>query len=289
MNNDKSVHDTSAALPATTFTIPVTFHTGEWPVLVEATASGSWTAHDSEKSVECTITILRHADGRTLVDYRSFENGTYLSSLAVMATTETTVAAIDEVCAHLLANTFGYWGPLVASLREKYAAIPKMKVTTNYASDQSVTINPGEWPVVVEASKEAPFSCNNISMDYNTATVRLHRNADGRVLLHATVTSDNYDGESDFGLFLPADANVCGQDDSNAYLYSIKKFLEFRDQREDWSDLMQKFQSKIDVAFAPTPVKKARKAKKAENVSPSQPRAMAFTSEGGNKMPSPIQ
>jgi len=264
MNNTKAVdRTTTVALPATTITVSVTFHTGEWPVLVEATASGSWTAHDSEKSVECTITIRRrHADGRTLVDYRSFENGTYLSSLAVMATTETTVAAIDEVCAHLLANTFGYWGPLVASLREKYAAIPKMKVTTNYASDQSVTINPGEWPVVVEASKEAPFSCNNnnISKDYDTATVRLHRNADGRVLLHATVTSDNYDGESDFGLFLPADANVCGQDDSNAYLYSIKKFLEFRDQREDWSDLMQRFQSKISVALVPTRAKKAKKA-----------------------------
>ena len=55
MNNTKSVHDTSAALPATTFTIPVTFDIEEWPVIVEDKASGSWTAADSEKHVECII------------------------------------------------------------------------------------------------------------------------------------------------------------------------------------------------------------------------------------------
>lgn len=285
MSNAQAVHSTNTALPAPTITIPVTFITEAWPVIVEATAKGSWTAHDCEKCVECTISIRRHADGRTLVEYRAYENETCSTSLAVMVMSETTTDAINEVCADLLASAFGLWSPLVASFREKYAAIPTMNVTTNYVGDQSVTINPDEWPVMFETSQEVDFECP-FARDYNTATLRLHRHADGRVLLRATATSDNYDGETDYGLFLPADTNMCSQVAPKAYLYSLEKFLEFREQDENWTDLMQEFQSKIDVAFAPTPVKKAKKAK---NVSPSQPRAMAFTSEGGNKMPSPIQ
>ena len=70
---------TNAALSATTVTIPVTFNIQEWPVIVESTAKGSWTADDSEKFVECNMTIRRHADGRALVSYQSLENETYLS------------------------------------------------------------------------------------------------------------------------------------------------------------------------------------------------------------------
>jgi hypothetical protein len=263
----------------------VTFNTVKWPKIVESTAEGTWTAQDSEKRVECTISIRRDADDRTLVSYESRENGSYLSSLAVMATTETTPAAMDEVCTHMLLNTPGLWNPLVASFREKYAASPKMKVTTNYVRDQSVTINPDEWAVIAEASQEVDPECD-AWRDYNTATLRLHRHPDGRVLLRATTTWRKYDGETDYGLFLPADTNMCSQVAPQAYSYSLEKFLEFCEQHENWKYLLQEFQSKIDVAFPPTPVKKAKKAK---NVSPYQPRALAFASEGGNKMPNPIQ
>lgn len=265
MNLQTEVDSTNMAAPATAeITVPVTFLAPEWPVILAVECESIGTTLDPAQNVRAVLTIRRHANGTTLVGHAATEDRG-LVEYTVMATTETTAAAIDVVCAHLLANTFGYWRPLAASFKEKYAAIPKMKVTTNYFTDQWVTINPDEWPVVVEASvevsKEAPDGRPvMLMMDYDTATLRLHRNADGRVLLHATVTSNNYDGESDFGLFLPADANVCGQDDSNAYLYSIKKFLEFRDQREDWSDLMQRFQSKISVALVPTRAKKAKKA-----------------------------
>ena len=286
MNKTNAVHSTTTvALPATTVTIPVTLNIEEWPVIVEVKASSSWTAGDSEKCVECTITTRGHADGYAIVSYQASENERYLSSWAVMATPENTLAAIDEVCAHLSFNIPGFWAPLVASFREKYTAIPKMKVTTNYVGDQSVTINPDEWAVIAEASQEVDTE-RPFWRDYNTATLRLHRHGDGRVLLRATTTWRNYAGETDYGLFLPADTNMCSQVAPQAYLYSLEKFLEFCEQYENWKDLMQEFQSKIDVAFPPTPVKKAKKAK---NVSPSQPRAMAITSEGGNKMPNPIQ
>ena len=128
MTNTKVVHTNRAlpALPPTTFTIPVTFDIGEWPVIVEDKASGSWTAEDVEKHVECIMALQRHADGRTLVYYRSFENQTCLSSFSVMAWPKTTDDAIDWVCAHLLANVPGFWRPLVASFREKYTGSPAM-------------------------------------------------------------------------------------------------------------------------------------------------------------------
>jgi hypothetical protein len=154
-----------------------------------------------------------------------------------------------------------------------------MKVTTNYVGDQSVTINPDEWPVMAEASQQVSPECHD-ARDYKTATLRLHRHADGRVLLRATATSDNYDGETDYGLFLPADTNMCSQVAPKAYLYCLEKFLELCARDESWTYLTKYFQSKIDVAFPPMPVKKANKVK---------PRAMAFTSEGGNKMPNSIQ
>jgi hypothetical protein len=125
------VVDTTVALPAPIINMAVTFSIEEWAVIVEATANGSRTARDCEKRMECTISIRRHADGRTLVFYRSLENETYLSSLAVMATPRTTTDAIDRVCAHLFANTPGSWSPLVATFQEKYRAIPTMSVTTN--------------------------------------------------------------------------------------------------------------------------------------------------------------
>src|ERR1035441_3952407 len=79
---------TTVAHPATTFTIPVTFNIWEWPIIVEAKAKGTWTAHDAEKRVECVIGMRRHADGRALVFYQSFENETPLSSWALMARSE---------------------------------------------------------------------------------------------------------------------------------------------------------------------------------------------------------
>ena len=247
-------------------------------MIVKDNASGCWTAGDSEKHVKCVMALLRHADGRTLVSYVSFVNKTHLSWFAVMATPENTLTAIDEVCTHLQTSTFGLWGPLVASFRAKYTAIPKMKVTTNYVGDQSVTINPDEWPVMAEASLQVSPECR-VARNYKTATLRLHRHKDGRVLLRATATSDNYDGETDYGLFLPADTNMCSQVAPKAYLYSLEKFLEFCERDENWTWLTKYFQSEIDVAFPPTPVKKAKK---------TNPRA-ALTSEGGDKMPSPIQ
>jgi hypothetical protein len=124
---DSTTNAALPALPATTFTIPVTFNIEEWHLIVEDQASGSYTAADSEKHVKCTIAFLRHADGRALVYYQSFENETYLSSFALMATPKTTDDTIDWVCAHLLANASGFWRPLVASFREKYTASPAMK------------------------------------------------------------------------------------------------------------------------------------------------------------------
>src|ERR1035437_3725430 len=186
--------------------------------------------------------------------------------------------AINEVCAHLLASTCGSWSPLVASFREKYTAIPTMNVTTNYVTGHSVPINPDEWPVVLEPSTGVS---RKATLDYNTATLRLHRHADGRGLLRAAVT-DNYDGESDFGLFLPAYPIWCSQQALDVSVNSLEQFLEFLDRAEDWDDLMADFRYKIYVAFAPTP---AKKSKKTVNVLPSQPRAMAFTSEGGNRIP----
>src|ERR1035437_5102750 len=125
-NNDTNSVHTNTARWATTFTIPVTFDIKEWDVIVEDKASGSWTFADSEKHVECIMALRRHADGRTLIFYQSFENQTYLSSFAVMAMPKATDDAIDWVCAHLLANASGFWKPLVASFREKYAASPAM-------------------------------------------------------------------------------------------------------------------------------------------------------------------
>ena len=127
MDNSNVLHSTTTVAPATTFAILVTLNTEEWPAIVEATATGSWSAHDSEKFVECTMTIRRHADGRTLVSYQSLENETPLSAWAVMVPPENTTDAIDWVCAHLLANASGFWRPLVVSFREKYAASPAMK------------------------------------------------------------------------------------------------------------------------------------------------------------------
>jgi hypothetical protein len=119
---------TTVARPATTFTtIPVTFDTWEWPIIVEAKAKGTWTAHDAEKRVECIIAMRRHADGRALLSYQFFENETPLSSWGLMAMPKTTDDAIDWICAHLLANASGFWRPLVASFREKYTASPAMK------------------------------------------------------------------------------------------------------------------------------------------------------------------
>jgi aminoglycoside phosphotransferase family enzyme len=63
----------------------VTFNIKAWPIKVEAKANGSWTATDSEKHVECIIAMRRHADGRALISYQSFENETPLSSWALMA------------------------------------------------------------------------------------------------------------------------------------------------------------------------------------------------------------
>src|ERR1019366_9519508 len=126
MDNKYVVHSTKVAYSANTFTIPVTFTSREWPIIAEAKDNGTWTATDSEKHVECIIALLRHADGRALVYYRSFENQTCLSSFSVMAWPKTTDDAIDWVCAHLLANVPGFWRPLVASFREKYTGSPAM-------------------------------------------------------------------------------------------------------------------------------------------------------------------
>ena len=124
---DSTTNAALPALPVTTFTIPVTFNIEEWSIIAEAKANGSWTAADSEKHVECIMALRRHADGRTIVSYQSFENETHLSSWAVMVPSENTTDAIDWVCAHLLANASGFWQPLVVSFREKYAASPAMK------------------------------------------------------------------------------------------------------------------------------------------------------------------
>src|ERR1017187_6618587 len=148
--DNSNVHSTTTVAPATTFAILVTLNTEEWPAIVETTAKGTWTAHDCEKCMECTMSINRQADGGTLVSYGSFEDETPLSSLAIMATPETTTDAINEVCDHLLANTRGFWSGLVASFREKDAAIPPMKVTTNRLR----TIEPDDWPCVVEFSHD---------------------------------------------------------------------------------------------------------------------------------------
>src|ERR1035438_4883103 len=118
---------TKVARMATIFTILVTFDILKWPIIGEAKAKGTWTAHDAEKRVECIIAMRRHPDGRALISYQSFENETLLSSWALMAIPETTDDAIDWVCAHLLTNASGFWRPLVASFREKYAASPAMK------------------------------------------------------------------------------------------------------------------------------------------------------------------
>src|ERR1035441_5947273 len=150
MHKTKVVPTTTTALSAPTITIPVMFHTEVWPMIVESTAKGTWTAHDCEKYMESTISMRRHNDNRTLISYQSHENGTNISSLAVMVPLETTTDAINEVCAHLLANTPGFWSGLVASFREKYAAIPPMKVTTNHLR----TIEPADWPGVVEFSHD---------------------------------------------------------------------------------------------------------------------------------------
>ena len=127
MNNTKTVHSTKVARMATIFTIPVTFDILGWPIIGEAKAKGTWTAHDAEKRVECTIAMRRHKDGRALISYQSFENETPRSSYALMATPKTTDDVIDCVCGHLLANASGFWRPLVASFRQKYTASPAMK------------------------------------------------------------------------------------------------------------------------------------------------------------------
>jgi|ERR1017187_889993 hypothetical protein len=127
MDNKYVVHSTKVAYSANTFTIPVTFTSREWPIIVEAKANGSWTATDSEKHVECIIAMRRHADGRALISYQSFGGETPLSSWALMAMPKTTDDAIDWLCAHLLANASGFWRQLVASFREKYTASPAMK------------------------------------------------------------------------------------------------------------------------------------------------------------------
>lgn len=150
MSSTQAVHTNAAkpALPATTFTIPVTFDIEEWPVIVEDRASGSWTAADSEKHVECIMALQRHADGRALVYYRCFENQTCLSSFALMATPNTTADAIDWVCAYLLANASGFWRPLVASFREKYTASPAMKaedIVYKGYNFNTFSLNNGLW------------------------------------------------------------------------------------------------------------------------------------------------
>src|ERR1035437_1150769 len=156
-NNTNSVHDTSAPLWATTFTIPVTFDIKEWTLIVEDMASGCWTAGDCEKHVKCVMALLRHADGRALVYYRSFENQTYLSSFAVMAMPKTTDDAIDWVCAHLLANASGFWKPLVASFREKYTAspamVPKRICYNGYNVDTAITAM-GRWIQIEKRTRQ---------------------------------------------------------------------------------------------------------------------------------------
>ena len=148
MNDSKTVHSTTmVAHRATEVTIPVTFTIREWPIIVEAKAKGTWTAHDAEKRVECIIAMRRHADGRALISYQSFENETLLSSWALMAMPETTDDAIDWVCAHLLTNASGFWRPLVASFREKYTASPAMKAEQfGYRGYKYDTIVPKSGP-----------------------------------------------------------------------------------------------------------------------------------------------
>lgn len=284
MNLQTEVDSTNMAAPATAeITVPVTFLAPEWPVILAVECESIGTTLDPAQNVRAVLTIRRHANGTTLVGHAATEDRG-LVEYTVMATTETTAAAIDVVCAHLLANTFGYWRPLAASFKEKYAAIPKMKVTTNYFTDQWVTINPDEWPVVVEASVEASKEAPDgrpvmLMMDYDTATLRLHRNADGRVMLRATVTGRH---ESDHGVFVSMHASPRGQMvlNTSPAMDSIRSFLEFRVRRQEWMYLMEEFQAKMNVAVAPTPARKARKTK---------PRATAFTGEGSDKMPSPIQ
>lgn len=295
MHKTKVVPTTTTALPATTVTIPVRFNTVKWPEIVESTAKGTWTAHDCERCIECTISLRRDADDRTLVSYQSLENGTNLSSLAVMVPLENTTDAINEVCTHLLASTFGFWSPLVASFWEKCTAIPTMKVTTNFLNGLSVTINPDQWQVMVEASQEVEKASSN--MDFGTVTLRLHRHADGRMLSRLTFTS--YSGESDYGFFFKADAKGCSQEALDVAASSMEGCLLFFNDEEEWTDLMREFRSKMNVALAPTPAKKAKKTKLGKlntdplptpiDVLPPEPRAIAFTSEGGNKTPTLIQ
>ena len=153
MSSTQAVHTNTAlpALPAirpTVFTIEMKFDSEEWTAIVEDKASGCWTAGDSEKHVGIIMGLLRHADGRAIVYYRSFENQTYLSSFAVMAWPKTTDDAIDWVCAHLLANASGLWRPLVARFREQYTAspamVPKRIVYNGYNVDTIITAM-GRW------------------------------------------------------------------------------------------------------------------------------------------------
>jgi hypothetical protein len=123
------------AFPATTITIPVTFNTEEWPVIVEARANGSWTADDSEKCVECTLTVRRHADGRTLVGYGAAKNAKYLSSLTLMATPQMSWDAISIVTAHLwLSASRGNWSTLIANFKCQYYTATRTIRAANHAS-----------------------------------------------------------------------------------------------------------------------------------------------------------
>jgi hypothetical protein len=158
MIKTKSVHSTTTvARPVTTFTVPVTFDTEEWDMIVEDEASGCWTAGDSEKHVKCVMALLRHADGRALVYYRFFENQTYLASFAVMAMPKTTNDAIDWVCAHLLANVPGFWKPLVARFREKYTASPAMvpkRIFYNGYNVDTVITALGRWIQIARRTRQ---------------------------------------------------------------------------------------------------------------------------------------
>ena len=148
---------TTVARPATTFTIPVTFDTEEWAVIVEAKASGCCTAAASENHVECIMALLRHADGRALVYYFSYETHTYVSSFAVMAWPKTTDDAIDWVSAHLLTNVSGFWKPLVASFREKYAASPAMvpkRIFYNGYNVCTIITALGQWIQVARRTRQ---------------------------------------------------------------------------------------------------------------------------------------
>src|ERR1035438_2126587 len=88
----------TTGFPDTFTSLQVFFLEGELPAIVQVAKTvndgpGTYTTH--EPRIECTMTVRRHADGRTLVGYEATENTQYLSSLTLMVTPQ---KAWDAIC-----------------------------------------------------------------------------------------------------------------------------------------------------------------------------------------------